>query len=117
MQPVDQGLIRVCKLQYHTLTTQKFLRLVVTEDDVKEIMGGLDITVACANIVAAQNYVSDKLIIKCFHKAGYLISVPTAPEPEKNIWDNLERVLNVQVPYETYVTADDHMETSKTQQG
>ena len=49
----------------------------------------------------------------CFHKAGFLISVPAAPEPEWNIWDNLQRVFDVQVPFETHATADDNVETSE----
>ena len=53
VQPLDQGIIRVCKLQYHTLISQMFLSTVDTEDDVKEVMSGLDFVITCENIVAA----------------------------------------------------------------
>ena len=97
VQPFDQGVIRVEELPYCTLIIQKFLRAVDTEDDVKEIMAGLDFIVTCKNIVATWNYVSDRLIEKCFHKADFLISIPAAAaEPEWKTWDNLQRVLNIQ---------------------
>ena len=61
VQPLDKWIIRVCKLQYHTLITKKFLRAVDTEDDVKKIMAALDFIITYKNIVVAWNYVSDSL--------------------------------------------------------
>ena len=57
------------------------------------------------------------LIEKCFHKAGFICSVLTAPEvepePPRNIWDNMQQILNVQVPFADYVTADDAVEMTE----
>ena len=75
-----------------------------------------EILTACENIVAAWEYITAQLIAKCFHHAGFIISVPTAPElkPEpRNIWDNMQQILNVQVPFNKYTTADDIMETTE----
>ena len=64
--------------------------------------------------VAALDYTSIYLIEKCFHKAGFICSVLTAPdaepEPSRNIWDNMQQVLNVQVPIADYNTANDAIE-------
>ena len=71
----------------------------------------------CENIVAAWDYVTPQLIDKCFHRAGFICSVPTAPEPEpepeRNVWDNIQQILNVQVPFSEYATADDQVETTE----
>ena len=54
---------------------------------------------------------------KCFHKAGFICSVPTAPEaepePPRNIWHSMQQVLNVQGPFVHYATADDAMEMTE----
>ena len=66
--------------------------------DVKNMMAGLDFITAYENIVAAWDYVTPQLIEKCFHRAGFICSVPTAPgpepEPERNVWDNLQHILD-----------------------
>ena len=73
-------------------------------------MAGFDFVTACENIVAAWDYVIAQLIEKCFHMAGFIYSVPTASEPEKNVRDNIQQILNVQVPFNEYATADDQVE-------
>ena len=82
-----------------------------SEEDIKYVMLGFDVITACENIVAAWDYVSIHLIEKMFHKAGFISSVPTAPEaelePPRNIWDNMQQILNIQVPFADYTTADD----------
>ena len=67
---------------------------------------------ACENIVATLDCVTPQLIEKCFHRAGFICSVQTVPEPEpeRNIWDNIQQILNVQVPFSKYATADDQVE-------
>ena len=57
-------------------------------------MASFDFITACENIVAAWDYVTPKLIEKCFYKAGFIYSVPTAlePEPERNVWDNIQQI-------------------------
>ena len=43
--------------------------------------------------------------------------VPTCPEPEPhpdcNLWDNVQRLLNINVPFEEFVMSDDNVETSE----
>ena len=43
--------------------------------------------------------------------------VPPCPEPEPhpdhNLWDNVQRLLNINVPFEEFVTSDDNVETSE----
>ena len=64
-----------------------------SEKDIQKVMLGFDFVTAYKNIVAAWDYVSVHLIEKCFQKAGFISSVPTAPETEpessRNIWDNM----------------------------
>ena len=80
-------------------------------------MLGFDFVTACENIVAAWDYVSIHLIEKCFRKAGFICSVLTAleaePEPPRNIWDNMQQVLEVQVPFADYATADDAVQMTE----
>ena len=70
-------------------------------------------------IVAVWDYVSIWQTEKCFHKAGFICSVLTAPEaepePQINIWDNMQQILNVQVPYADYATADDTLDKTERQ--
>ena len=56
-----------------------------------------------------------QLIEKCFYRAGFICSVPTAPEPEpeRNVCDNIQQILNVQVPFSEYATADDQVEMTE----
>ena len=47
---------------------------------------------------------SEALIVKCFHKAGFIVSVPNCPEPEPapdhSLWDNIQRALQINVLFE-----------------
>ena len=71
----------------------------------------------CENIMAAWNHLSQALIVKCFQKAGFIVSLPNCPEPEPapdcNLWDNIQRVLQINIPFEQYATADDNIYTSE----
>ena len=84
LQPLDQGIIRVVKLSYHKAITEKVLAHIDADkpDNLQTIMSSLDFVVACENIMAAWNHISEALIVKCFHKAGFIVSVPDCPEPE-----------------------------------
>ena len=86
-----------------------------SEKDVEKVMAGFDLITACENIVAAWDYVAPQLFEKCFHRAGFIFSVPTAPEPEseRNVWNNIQQILNVQVSFSEYATADDQVEKTK----
>ena len=65
----------------HTLNN-KLVQMLDNKKDVKKVMAGFDFITACENIVVAWDYVTPQLIEKCFHRAGFICSVPTAPEPE-----------------------------------
>ena len=118
-QPLDQGIIRVVKLSYCKATTEKVLAHIIFEkpDDLQNNMNSLDFVVACENIIAAWNHVSEALIFKCFPKAGFIASVPNHQEPEPapdhNLWDNIQRALQINVPFEQYATVDDNIDSSE----
>ena len=78
LQPLDQGIIRVVKLSYRKAITENVLACIHADkpDNLQNIMRSLDFVVACENIVAAWNHMSEALIIKCFHKVGFIVSVP-----------------------------------------
>ena len=84
-----------------------------SKKDLQKLMKGLDFVTACGNIVAAWAYITPQLIGKCFHHASFINSVPTAPEPKRNIWDNMQQILNVEVPFREYAAADDQVETTE----
>ena len=119
LQPLDQGIIRMVKLAYCKAITGNVLACIDADkpDNLQNIMNSLDFVVACENIVAAWNHMSEALIVKCFHKAGFIVSIPNHPEPESvpdcNLWDNIQRVLQINVPFEQYATADDNIDTSE----
>ena len=83
LQPLDQGIIRVVKLSYHKAITEKVLACIDADkpDNLQNIMRSLDFVVACENIIAVWNHMSEALIVKCFHKAGFIVSVPNHPKP------------------------------------
>ena len=45
------------------------------------------------------------------------MSVPNRREPERapdqNLWDNIQRALQISIPFEQYATADDNIETNE----
>ena len=92
------------------------LMLTRPKEELKEVMKALDIVVACKNIVTAWNYITDTLIQKCFQEEGFLTMVPTHPDPEPhpdcNLWDNIQRFININVPFEEFAKSDDNVETS-----
>ena len=120
LQPLDQGIIRVGKLAYHKAITENVVAHTDAEkpDDSQNIMNSLNFVVACENIMPAWNHISEEaLIVKCFQKAGFIVSVPNHPEPEPapdhNLWDNIQRALQINIPFEQYATADDNIDTSE----
>ena len=119
LQPLDQGIIRVVKLSYCKAITEKVLAGTDADkpDDLQNIMNFLDFVVACQNIVAVWNHMSEALIVKCFQKAGFIVSVPNCPEPEPapdcNLSHNIQRALQINIPFEQYATADDNTDTSE----
>ena len=84
-----------------------------TEKDLQKVVKGFNFVTACEHIVAAWEYITSQLIEKCFLHATFINSVPTAPEPEWNIWGNMQQILNVQVPFSEYVTADDWVDITE----
>ena len=119
LQPLDQGIIGVVKLSYCKAITEKVLACIDVDkpDNLQNIMSSLDFVVSCENIMAAQNHVLEALIVKCFHKVDFIVSVPNCPEPEpapdQNLWDNIQKVLQINIPFEQFATADDNIDTSE----
>ena len=119
LQHLNQGIIRVVKLSYHKAITEHVLAHIDMEkpDGLQDIMNLLDFVVACQNIIAAWSHISEALIVKCFQKAGFIDSVPNQPEPEPatdhNLWDNIQRALQINIPFEQYATADYNIKTSE----
>ena len=119
LQPLDQGIIRVVKLSYCKAITKKVLACIDVDkpDNLQNIMRSLDFVVAHENIIAAWNHVSEALIVKCFHKVGFIVSVPNHPEPEpapdQNLWDNIQRALQINIPFEQYATTNDNIDTNE----
>ena len=107
------------KLSYHKAFTEKLLAHIDVEKphDLQNIRNLLDIVVACGNIVIAWNHISEALMIKCFQKAGFIDSIPNYQEPElapdHNLWGNMQKALQINIPFEKYATADDNIETSE----
>ena len=87
------------------------------KEELKEVVKALDFVMALENIVAAWNYITDTLIQKCFQDAGFITMVQTHPEPEPhpdhNLWGNVQRLLNINVPFEEFTTSDNNVETSE----
>ena len=117
MQPLEQGIIHVCKMKYNSIMTDKLCQLMDSEEDITKVKLGFDFITACENIVAAWDYVSIHLIEKCFHKAGFICSIltlpETEPEPPRNIWHNMQQILNAHVPFADYTTAGDAVEMTE----
>ena len=83
-------------------------------------MNSFDFVVACQVLVEAWDALTPENIQMCFSKAGFMPSVECEPEsyaepppPPPNTWDNLQRVLGVNVPFADYATHDDRVESSE----
>lgn len=123
LQPLDQGIIRICKMQYRKLLTLNYLQGIENMEEAKKIMKGFDFVVACQVLNEAWKYVSESLIAKCFSKAGFIHEGIVAPAPEhepepepaleRNIWDRIQRALDIEVPFEEYATADDDVQAGE----
>ena len=117
IQPLDQGILRIAKLQYRKLMTVDYLKGIENNEDAAKVLKAFDFVVACQTIVKAWDYVKPAFIEKCFSKAGFITSVAPEPEPEpapeRNIWDSITRALDVDVTFEEYALADDNVETAQ----
>ena len=80
-------------------------------------MKSFNFVVACQVLVEAWDALTPENIQKCFSKAGFMLYVECEPEsyaePLQNIWDNLQHVLAVNVPFADYATHDDRVESSE----
>ena len=118
MQPLDQGIIKSTKHNYRTILTTRYLAGVESKQEAKSIMKSFDFVVACQVLVEAWDAVTPENIQKCFSKAGFVPYVDRSQShmqspPPQNIWDNLQRVLGVNVPFAEYATHDDRAESSE----
>ena len=117
IQPLDQGVLRICKLHYRKILNTEYLDGIERQEDAKKILKGFDFILACDAIVKSWDLVKESFIEKCFSKAGLISSVTPEPEPEPappcNIWDNIQHALDVDVSFEEYALADDNIETQR----
>lgn len=118
LQPLDQGIIRVVKLYYRKMIALQFLDGIENHEHAKDIMKTrLNLKIACDMLVNCWNKVTPTLIQNCFRKAGFLASemeeVIPEPAPDRNVWDAIQQALNVDLPFDTYATADDGLETTE----
>ena len=117
LQPLDQGIIKSTKHNYRTILTTRYLAGVESKQEAKTIMKSFDFVVACQVLVEAWDALTPENIQKCFSKAGFMPYVEHEPEayaePPQKIWDNLQRVLGVNVPFADYTTHDDRVESSE----
>ena len=117
LQPLDQGIIKSTKHNYRTILTTRYLAGVESKQEAKTIMKSFDFVVACQVLVEAWDALTPENIQKCSSKAGFMPYVEREPEayaePPQNIWDNLQQVLGVNVPFADYATHDDRVESSE----
>ena len=66
LQPLDQGIICVCKMKYCSIMTDKLCHLMDSEEDIKKVMLSFDFSTACENIIATWDYMSIHLMEKMF---------------------------------------------------
>ena len=117
LQPLDQGIIKSSKDNYRTILMTRYLAGVESKQEAKTIMKSFDFVVACQVLVKAWDALTPENIQKCFSKAGFMPYVEHEPEsyaePPQNMWDNLQHVLGVNVPFAEYATHDDRVESSE----
>ena len=118
LQPLDQGIIKSTKHNYRTILMTRYLAGVESKQEAKTIMKSFDFVVACQVLVKAWDALTPENIQKCFSKASFMPYVEHEPElyaepPPPNIWDNLQHVLGVNVPFAEYATHDNRVESSE----
>ena len=123
IQPLDQGVIRVTKCHYRKMICEMYLDGIENKIQAKQIMRNIDFVIACQTLVKAWNLVTVDLITKCFTRCFPCLKEngdgdndgnddvddvnEIAPAPPRNLWENIQQVLQVRVPFEQYATADD----------
>ena len=119
IQPLDQGIIRVTKCHYRKMICELYLDGIENKMQAKQIMRNIDFVVACQTLVKSWDLVTSELITKCFTRCYPCLkdgdtdaaeddtTDDIVPAPRRNLWDNLQQVLQVHVPFEDYATADD----------
>ena len=130
IQPLDQGIIRVTKCHYRKMICELYLDGIENKLQAKQIMRDIDFVVACQTLVKSWNLVTDDLITKCFTRCYPCLKEDgtagdggddtdddnvneVVPAPDRNLWDNIQQVLQVCVPFEDYATADDAYDSSE----
>ena len=127
IQPLDQGIIRVTKCHYRKMICELYLDGIENKLQAKQIMRDIDFVVACQTLVKSWNLVTDDLITKCFTRCYPCLKQDNGdgegvdndnvnevvPAPDRNLWDNIQQVLQVRVPFEDYATADDAYDSSE----
>ena len=95
----------------------RYLAGVESKQEAKTIMKSFDFVVACQVLVKAWDALTPENIQKCFSKDGFMPYVENEPESyaelPQNIWNNLQHVLGVNVPFAEYATHDDRVESSE----
>ena len=93
----------------------------------KQIMCDIDFVVAYQTLVKSWNLVTNDLITECFTRCFPCLKEDgtagdgtdddnvnkVVPVPDRNLWDNIQQVLQVCVPFEDYATADDAYDSSE----
>ena len=81
------------------------------KEDVETIIKAFDFAVACENTVKDWNRCSAQTIANCFIKAGFITGPLPEPEPPRNVWENIQRVLETNMTFDEYALHDDDVET------
>ena len=127
IKPLDQGIIHVTKCHYRKMICELYLDGIENKLQAKQIMRDIDFVVACQTLVKSWNLVTDDLITKCFTRCYPCLKEDgtagdgtdddnvneVVPAPDRNLWDNIQQVLQVCVPFEDYATADDAYDSSE----
>ena len=113
LQPLDQGIISWVKREYRRLITVEYVAGCDQKEDVKTIMKAFDFAVACENTVKAWDKCSQQTIANCFTKAGFIAGPLPEPEPAppRNVWENIQQVLETNMSFDEYAAHDDDVET------
>ena len=126
IQPLDQGII-CYTCHYRKMICELYLDGIENKLQAKQIMRDIDFIVACQTLVKSWNLVTDDLITKYFTHCYPCLKQDNAdgedvdndnvnevvPAPDRNLWDNIQQVLQVCVPFEDYATTDDVYDSSE----